>query len=513
MASFPQQCCAEYHAEDEPSDTQETPASAKISLSREREYDFVETPSQDHLCPITLELLRDPHQTTCCGQHLSLEAATRLKHDRKPCPMCNERNLTTVPDKFYKRKINALKVRCPYKGSGCGWVGEVGSVDQHSTSCPRRPWKCDFCTFQGTYEVGTNNHLPICVKYPEPCPNQCEIGTIPRCKVDQHLTKCPLQLVECEFTKFGCQERVLRQDLAHHMEEGAQRHLRCMTLFNLRLTRELNQQMTEKDQQMAEKDEWLAEKDEQMDEKDQQLAEKDHQLASLMEQNKKLQEQNRKLQEQVLQQGKQNGKQLQELGQKMFAYDRKVVILQTELEWRDKQMKEQLEKCMKTWQDQVPKQQLRDETHVQVHQDLVITAYSTKKRRPNNTPPGTAHYYECISDPFYCQKYGFEFNIDVFQNCDVRAYFSLLTGHNDHCLPWPIKCTVQLLLLNQLGDYGHHLAVVTKELGKADRDRDDWIVIKEPFANSAELQFNARRHTLYLKNDSLHFRLYLNVYG
>ena len=394
--------------------------------------------------------------------------------------MCNEPNLTTVPDKFYKRKINALKVRCPNKGNGCGWVGDVGSVDQHSTSCPRRPWKCNFCSFQGTYEVGTNNHLPICVKYPEPCPNQCEIGTIPRCKVDQHLTRCPLQLVECEFAKFSCQERVLRQDLAQHMEEGAQRHLRCMTLFNLRLTRELNQQMAEKDQQMAEKDERLAEKDEQINEKDQQLAEKDYQLANLMEQN-------RKLQEQLQLQGKQTGKQLQELDQKMLAYDRKVVILQTELEWRDKQMKEQLEKCMKTWQDQVPKQQLRDETHVQVHQDLVITAYSTKKRRPNNTPPGTAHYYECISDPFYCQKYGFEFNIDVFQNCDVRAYFSLLTGHNDHCLPWPIKCTVQLLLLNQLGDYGHHLAVVTKELGKADRDRDDWIVIKEPFANSAEL--------------------------
>ena len=283
---------------------------------------------------------------------------------------------------------------------------------------------------------------------------------------------------------------------------------------------EKDQQLAEKDDQMDEKDQQLAEKDEQMDEKDQQLAEKDHQLASLMEQNRKLQEQNnklqeqnRKLQEQVLQQGKQNGKQLQELGQKMFAYDRKIVVLQTELEWRDKQMKEQLEKYMKTWQDQVPKQQLRDESHVQVHQDLVITAYSAKRRRPNNTPPGTTHYYECISDPFYCQKYGFEFNIDIFQNGDVRAYFSLLTGRNDHCLPWPIKCTVQLLLLNQLGDYGHHLAVVTKELGKADRVRDDWIVIKEPFANSAELQFNAQRHTLYLKDDSLHFRLYMNVYG
>jgi len=233
-----------------------------------------------------------------------------------------------------------------------------------------------------------------------------------------------------------------------------------------------------------------------MAEKDQQIAEKDQQLDAKDLQIVKLQEQNRKLQEQLLQQGNQTRKQLEELDRKMFSYGQKVVILQTELERRDKQMKEQLEKCMNKWQGQIPKQQPRDETQLQVHQDLVITAYSAKRRRPNNTPPGTTHYYECISDPFYCQKYGFEFNIDIFQNGDVRAYFSLLTGRNDHCLPWPIKCTVQLLLLNQLGDYGHHLAVVTKELGKADRDRDDWIVIKEPFANSAELQFNARRHTL-----------------
>ena len=193
MASLPQYSCAEYLTEDEPSAKQETPAGAQISRPREREYDYVETLSQDHLCPVTLELLRDPHQTTCCGQHLSLEAATRLKRDRKPCPLCNEPNLTTVSDKFYKRKVNALKVRCPNKGNGCGWVGDVGSVNQHSTSCPRRPWKCNFCAFKGTYEVGTNNHLPICVKYPEPCPNRCQIGNVPRCKMDQHLARCPMQ--------------------------------------------------------------------------------------------------------------------------------------------------------------------------------------------------------------------------------------------------------------------------------------------------------------------------------
>ena len=395
--------------------------------------------------------------------------------------MCNEPNLTTVPDKFYKRKVNELKVRCPNKESGCGWVGDVGSVDQHAMSCPRRPWTCRFCAFKCTYEVGTNNHLPICVKYPEPCPNQCEIGNIPRCKVQKHLRKCPLQLVQCEFAKFGCQESVPRQDLAHHMEEGAQRHLRCMSLFNLSLTRELNQQMAEKDLQLAEKDK--------------KMAEKDHQIAIL--------------QGQLQEHEKQTGKQLEELNRKMFTYGQKIVILQAELEWRDKQMKEQLEKCMKGWQDHVPKQQLHDESQLQVHQDLVITAYSAKKRFPSVHPHGETHYYECISEPFYSQHYKFEFSIDILHNGDIRGCFRLLTGDDDDCLQWPIKVTVQLLILNQLGDNGHHLTVVTEQLGMA--DRDDWILIKAPFVNSADLKFNALRHTLYLKDDSLHFRLHLNV--
>jgi len=234
-----------------------------------------------------------------------------------------------------------------------------------------------------------------------------------------------------------------------------------MTLFNLSLTRELNQQMAEKDQQMNEKDQQLAEKDKQMAEKDKQMAEKDKQMAEKDQQLANLMEQNRKLQEQLQQLGIQTGKQLQELDQLQF------------------------------------------------HQHLVITDYSAKKRRPNNTPQGMTHYYECISDPFYCQAYRFEFSIDILQNGDIRAYFRLLAGRNDHSLPWPIKCTIHLVLLNQLGDYGHHLAVVTKQLGKT--DIDEWIVIKDAFAVSAELQFNALRRTLYLQDDSLHSRLYLNV--
>ena len=143
-------------------------------------------------------------------------------------------------------------MRCPHKRNGCKWEGELGNLDQHSKSCPKRPWQCQHCDFRGTYDIGTTDHLPNCTKYPEPCPNQCDISTVPHCDMKKHLTECPLQLVECEFAQAGCRERIPRQDMSRHMEEGAQRHLLNMSLLNLSLTRELHQKMAEKDQQIAE---------------------------------------------------------------------------------------------------------------------------------------------------------------------------------------------------------------------------------------------------------------------
>ena len=49
--------------------------------SVERDFFFVERPSQDFFCPVSLELLLEPQLTSCCGHHLSLEAA----------PGCRER--------------------------------------------------------------------------------------------------------------------------------------------------------------------------------------------------------------------------------------------------------------------------------------------------------------------------------------------------------------------------------------------------------------------------------------
>ena len=210
------------------------------------DYDFVEKPSKEFYCPVTFDLLREPHQTLCCGNHLSHEAVTKLQQSRDPCPLCNKFAFKTLPDKFFKRKVNDLLVRCLNKGKGCGWVGELGSLDQHlnkslpfegdcqfvtvdcphscgayfqrsqfvelqeheTSSCPNRPFACEFCGHKATYNEITGEHCRICEKYPVECPNReqgCQwSGT--QGDIGRHLNYDSFEgeFEECQFVSVAC---------------------------------------------------------------------------------------------------------------------------------------------------------------------------------------------------------------------------------------------------------------------------------------------------------------------
>ena len=214
--------------------------------SPEIDFDFVEQPSQDFFCPVSLELLLEPQLTSCCGHHLSLEATTRLQREGKTCPMCNGEGWNAVLDKYHRRKVHEVRVRCRYKDNGCEWVGEVNELKTHVDSCVNRPWECKYCAFRCTFGEGKGGHLAVCPKFPKPCPNGCEVGSVERCNMEQHLSVCPLEPVACEMKEFGCNIVVPRKELATHMRESELQHLTAMTMTNLSLTRQLQQESKEK---------------------------------------------------------------------------------------------------------------------------------------------------------------------------------------------------------------------------------------------------------------------------
>ena len=209
----------------------------------------------------TFELLLDPVQTNfCCGNHLSRGVAEKLQAGGKPCPLCKEMPLRTTDDRFFKRKVRQLKVRCSNKSAGCEWVGELGELDNHlkpgsvegpchfvdvecplrcgrrvkrhhldqhkSNECAKQPFSCKYCDYKSTHEKVVNEHWPKCQRYPEVCPNKCSLYAIERRFLQFHLQEeCPWGIIPCKFAFAGCQATIERKSMQKHLDERKDHHL------------------------------------------------------------------------------------------------------------------------------------------------------------------------------------------------------------------------------------------------------------------------------------------------
>ena len=223
------------------------------------DIDFAEEPSREFFCPVTLALLREPQQTLCCGNHISPEAVATLQKSGKPCPLCKEVNFKTLPDKFFKRIVNELKVRCPRKSVGCPWVGKLGGLERHlsldsaegectfvevacthscglriqrrmldthkATGCPQRPFKCQHCGHDATHSEITTLHYSRCEKFPLECPNKCGEKAIERRNLPSHRERCPLEVIACEFSHAGCTANLQRVKMVDHKRQSVDEHL------------------------------------------------------------------------------------------------------------------------------------------------------------------------------------------------------------------------------------------------------------------------------------------------
>ena len=91
----------------------------------------------------------------------------------------------------------------------------------HCVLCPERT-----CSpLVSSHEQVTGAHLEVCPNYPLDCPNRCGAQGITRSAVPAHQEVCPLQLVECEYKRFGCAVVLPRKDIAEHLKTSVQAHL------------------------------------------------------------------------------------------------------------------------------------------------------------------------------------------------------------------------------------------------------------------------------------------------
>ncbi len=242
------------------------------------DQEFLDPPAKlkEFECPLCLLVTREPTLTSCCGQHFCQSCINRIITDRKPCPLCKQLRFSTFLDKKQKRKVLELKVNCSMKLRGCSWTGELRDLDPHtdtgngncqfvyvtcpnkcgetcqrrlmgshlSSSCMKRPFTCKYCKFWCTFDV-VCKHYGQCTKFPLLCPNKCEVESVERGKMTEHLSECPLQLVDCELAHAGCSEKIERNKLREHMKDNVQQHLLCVFTASQSQIKELENRVEE----------------------------------------------------------------------------------------------------------------------------------------------------------------------------------------------------------------------------------------------------------------------------
>ena len=379
----------------------------------------------------------------------------------------------------------------------CDWAGEVDGLKGHADSCAKRLWECEYCGLKCMYGEGEGKHRPTCRKFPEPCPNGCEVGSVERCNVEQHRRVCSLEPVACEMKEFGCSAVVPRKELATHMRESELQHLTAMAVLNLRLSRQLQQDSTERDRKITRLQQDMAELQSETTRETDQIQHKGKEIDEMKRQP------------------------TAEQSTESHADPTEITTMELKAEM-EKEMADQKKEIAEMKQQMSTQKQLQTELKEQVKELVSIAEeLSDAESSPRNTcraftfiqyshRKGIGKFSQ--SDLFYSHHHGYKFklNIDYHQSPqnDIGAYLYLVTGEYDDQLHWPVEVKGRLELLNQAGTHRHVQRASSFKWEK--RQRNSFGVFDNSLMTYSDLE-SCNEGVQYMMNDSLKFRIRLII--
>ena len=225
------------------------------------DYDLVSQPPDRLICKVCHLPSRDPYLSVCCGHVFCKSCLDKVKNTTaitNACPVCRDKKFETFPQKEANREIKSLHIYCTNKAKGCKWQGELNDINNHlensrcgcqfeevkcsnecgkmiqrryltshvKTKCPCRKINCQYCHHTGEYQFIKGQHKEECPKLPLPCPNECEVRSVPREDMEAHRKECPLEMIKCEYYNVGCKRvKLARKDLEEHDNEKLKEHL------------------------------------------------------------------------------------------------------------------------------------------------------------------------------------------------------------------------------------------------------------------------------------------------
>ena len=179
------------------------------------------------------------------GEHQFIEGEHKEQCPKLPLPCpnrctgypnlsCGHKRRAEIPRETIKyilrEDMEAHKKECPLQEVECLFKCRKILQRRYLTShveeeCPRRKVDCQYCQITGEHQFIEGEHKEQCPKLPLPCPNKCEVGSVPREDMEAHKKECPLEMVQCEYHSVGCEERMIRKDLKKHKEKEMEKHL------------------------------------------------------------------------------------------------------------------------------------------------------------------------------------------------------------------------------------------------------------------------------------------------
>ncbi len=179
------------------------------------------------------------------------------------------------------------------------------------------------------------------------------------------------------------------------------------------------------------------------------------------------------------------------------------------------------------------KHEQNDKLHLRVTAEKVLELTDVISKSTSTVPRTIrlTNYQKHKSDkdqfyslPFYTSYTGYKMCLRVDANGNgaggdthVAVFACLMKGDNDDSLSWPFTGTVTIELLNQLEDKNHRKETITYP---GDNEASQRVMGRErvaqawgwhKFISHSDLDYNASKNTQYLKDDTLVFRVSVQV--
>ena len=468
-------------------------------------------------------------------------------HKHQGCEWVGE--LRSVED--HVNENSSIHTGCPFTelqcSNGCGVVMQRRLVEEHLKSeCKLREVNCKYCKISGIYQWITGDHCEDCPKYPVECPNHCEIGHVRREEIRGHLEECPLAIVKCPYAGVGCGSVVRRKESTEHMMGSVGRHMEYNKNNILELQIELERVKTnlqrtndrlddkEKELKVVKKD--LEATKSQLDVKEQELANikrdllvrttvKEQTIMNMIKM--ELQERfkaSQEVQSQLKKTVDDKEREITEIRKNttdniQFLNDM-VHKLKSRLEETEKSLQHQLSITMPLFESMFGSKWCMDLNSLASSGShilpVVIKLTNFEKFRKNNG--------NWDSPGFYTKERGYQMYMKVFPNgfntvgahgSHISVWVPLMKGDHDDHLPWPVKGTLTVQLLNQLCNDNHSEPVKFQFDGSSaecqrvmQRSTARSGVWCFQFMHHKKLPHDADKRCQYLKDDCVFFRVY-----